>query len=364
MFASIKRFLSPLFLFSDTSDQIDFESDISIYLLLGVALVFAFLVHCGLLIFSLLIGFFPLRVFNGISLAVYCVCFFHLRKKRYAFIGVLLSIEVTLYTCFSVYWFGFLNYDFFYLVIIVVMQIVIPYAAAAIRVALGVLICLVVPLIIVLVSYYPGPGMVNPFDFSLTCFNIAVGFVGITVELVIGNVIQKIIEVSRQMRMETLQTHAYTDSLTGLYNRHYAEQYFSLLSKTANRGTNVAALLDIDDFKQINDTYGHAAGDKVLVDLAYLMLSEFRKTDTVIRWGGEEFLVILNSVTLALARSILDKLRQKIAAHTVETGGPRLNFRVTIGIAPLDTDHIEESIARCDENLYRGKRNGKDQVAG
>jgi diguanylate cyclase (GGDEF)-like protein len=307
-------------------------------------------------------GFFPLKVFNSISLAVYLVCFFQLRKKRYVFTGMVLSIEVMLYTCFSVYWLGFSNYDLFYLLIVLVMQIVVPYAAVAVRVALGILSGLAAPLVIVSRLYSPGPRFLNTFDFPLTCFNIVVGFSGVTVALVIGNVINKIVEVSQQLRMETLEAHAYTDSLTGLYNRRYAEQYFSLLSKTMNRGVNAVAMLDIDDFKQINDTYGHAAGDKVLIDLAALMLSEFRKTDTVIRWGGEEFLLVLNSVSPAQARVLLDKLRQKIHGHTVETGGARLSFRVTAGIAPLDIDHIEESIARCDEKLYQGKRNGKDQI--
>ncbi|MDR1211831.1 MAG: GGDEF domain-containing protein [Spirochaetaceae bacterium] len=357
---SLKKFLKPLSLFSGAGA--DFESDISVYLIMGTALVFAFLVHSGLLIFSLLMGFFPLKVFNSISLAFYCVCFFQLRKKRYVFTGVALSLEVLFYTCFSVYWLGFRNYDLFYLLIVLVMQIAIPYAAAAVRVVLGVLIGFVAPLIIVSGMYSPGPRFLNTFDFPLTCFNIVVGFSGITVALVIGNVINKIVEVSQQLRMETLEAHAYTDSLTGLYNRRYAEQYFGLLSKTINRGANAVAMLDIDDFKQINDTYGHAAGDKVLIDLAALMLAEFRKTDTVIRWGGEEFLLILNSVNPAQAKVILDKLRQKINGHTVETGGFHLSFRVTAGIAPLDIDHIEESIARCDENLYRGKRNGKDQI--
>ncbi|MDR0388985.1 MAG: GGDEF domain-containing protein, partial [Spirochaetaceae bacterium] len=333
-----------------------------VYLILGTALIFAFLVHCGLLFFPLIRGCPPLRVFNTISLGVYCVCFFQLRKKHYAFVGITLSAEVLLYSCFSAYWIGFLNYDFFYLLVILVMQVVIPYATLVIRVSVGAVIGLALLLILFFKGFHAGPGFPDSIYFPLSCFNIIIGFVGITLDLVIGNIIKKIVEISRQMRMETLETHAYTDSLTGLYNRHYAEQYFSLLSKMANRGNNVVAMLDIDDFKHINDTYGHAAGDKVLIELASLMLAEFRKTDTIIRWGGEEFLIILNGVNSAQAKGVLDKLRLKIRSHTVEAGEFKLNFRVTIGMGLLDTDHIKESIACCDEKLYQGKRNGKDQV--
>jgi diguanylate cyclase (GGDEF)-like protein len=379
MFTTIKKFLKPLPVLPGTIEQldslqgdhgsaggkgIDFESDVSVYLIVGTALVFAFLVHCGLLVFSLLLDLFPLKVFNSISLASYCCCFFQLKRKRYTFIGVFLSIEVMVYTCFSVYLLGLMNYDLFYLLIILVMQIVVPYAVIGIRVSLGLLAGLVLLLIIIFVLYRSEPGYLDVFNFPLTCFNIAVGFVGITVELVIGNVIKKIVEISRQKHIETLETHAHTDSLTGLYNRHYAEKYFALLSETANRENNVVAMLDIDDFKQINDSYGHEAGDKVLIELAALMLSEFRKSDTVIRWGGEEFLIILNRVDTVQAKAILDKLRLKIGAHIVDSGGLNLRVQVTIGLAPLDTDHIKESIIRCDENLYRGKRSGKNQVVG
>jgi diguanylate cyclase (GGDEF)-like protein len=364
MLTSVKKILRPLTLFPDTIEQIDFESDVSVYLILGTALVFAFLVHCGLFIFSLVLDCFPLIVFNSLSLSAYCVCFFRLRKKHYTFIGIVITVEVLGYTCFSIYWLGFLNYDFFYLLIALVMQIAIPYAGTVIRMSLGILIGIAVLLIIVFKLCYTGPGYVETSILPLAAYNIAVGFLGITLELLIGNIIKKVIEVSRQLRMETLETHAYTDSLTGLYNRHYAEQYFSQLAKTASRVDNVVAMLDIDDFKHINDSHGHAAGDKVLVALAALMLSEFRKTDTVIRWGGEEFLIILNSVNSEQARSVLNKLRERIKSSPVDIGATSLSVRVTIGLEPLDTGHIQESIAGCDEKLYQGKRNGKDQVVG
>jgi diguanylate cyclase (GGDEF)-like protein len=160
--------------------------------------------------------------------------------------------------------------------------------------------------------------------------------------------------------LESSKENANTDALTGLFNRRYADLFFSSVLDRDMR--YCVALLDIDDFKKINDTYGHPCGDQVLVYLADFLRRNLRKSDYVFRWGGEEFLIVLSRVESHVARGVLEKLRLGLAQSPVETKEAALRVTVTIGVASLDADDIAASIKACDDRLYYGKRNGKNRV--
>lgn len=140
-------------------------------------------------------------------------------------------------------------------------------------------------------------------------------------------------------------------------------QAFSHFRRT---GQDAAVLLfDVDHFKNVNDTYGHAIGDKVLQQVCHLFKERFRETDVVGRLGGEEFAVLLFEVTPDAALAIADDIRQKLANNTFTTDtGASFNISVTCGVAHFtEEDPTEESILhRADTSLYTGKYQGRNQV--
>ncbi|CAK0751792.1 GGDEF domain-containing protein [Gammaproteobacteria bacterium] len=159
-----------------------------------------------------------------------------------------------------------------------------------------------------------------------------------------------------------LEIAAKTDRLTQLYNRHYLDSILDREITRFQRSTKPFSVFiaDCDKFKSVNDTYGHQVGDLVLIDLARLMRTAVRATDTIGRWGGEEFLAILPETGIDGAVLVAEKLRQAIELHDFPTVGLKT---ASFGVAEVRSDErIKEVIARADEALYRAKENGRNRV--
>ncbi|MEX0839131.1 MAG: PleD family two-component system response regulator [Parvibaculum sp.] len=161
---------------------------------------------------------------------------------------------------------------------------------------------------------------------------------------------------------------AVTDGLTGLYNRRYMEGHLStLVADSARSGKPVALLIfDIDYFKPVNDTYGHAAGDAVLKQFATRITHNVRGIDLTCRLGGEEFVVVMPDTDLAYAMMVAERLRQSIASQpfTLNEEGQTLDITVSIGIAMTEgaQDTASKLLERADQGLYRAKRDGRNRV--
>ena len=154
-----------------------------------------------------------------------------------------------------------------------------------------------------------------------------------------------------------------TDALTGLANRRWLDEHLGLeLARARRRATPLsAALCDLDDFKRINDRFGHAVGDAVLKRVAAILRERCRATDLVARYGGEEFCIAFLETDAALAARSCEALRQAIAAH--DWASVREGLVVTISIGVADTPvSIERLLADADAQLYRAKHEGKDRV--
>lgn len=157
---------------------------------------------------------------------------------------------------------------------------------------------------------------------------------------------------------EKLTELAHTDRLTGLYNRRYMTQR---LDENGASEESVIAMCDIDDFKKINDTYGHNAGDEVLEKVSAVMKSECAGCD-ISRWGGEEFL-ILSPCGIENTQQMLEQLRQKISAHTFIFDGKEISVTLTIGVQAAHKDlSVDEWVRKADDKLYVGKRSGKNKI--
>ncbi len=162
-----------------------------------------------------------------------------------------------------------------------------------------------------------------------------------------------------------------TDSLTGLRNRRYQENNLHQLAAFAARhNTSVCyAMLDIDFFKQVNDLHGHAAGDYVLIKLAEFMQKEFRKSDVIIRYGGEEFLIVLFDSELEDAQKILERLRERIATTTFRHENAVIRITVSIGLSceyysPGKSDlEMDLYIGHADAAMYEAKKSGRNRVS-
>ena len=164
---------------------------------------------------------------------------------------------------------------------------------------------------------------------------------------------------------DALRRVASTDALTGLLNRRrFAEIAEHELARSRRTGHPLTlALGDVDFFKRINDCHGHAAGDHVLQTVANLLQGALRDYDSVARWGGEEFVVLLPDTDASRAQAIVERLRQTIADSHPSFEGALIPVTITLGVAQFaDDDNWHAVVARADEALYRGKAAGRNRV--
>lgn len=156
-----------------------------------------------------------------------------------------------------------------------------------------------------------------------------------------------------------------TDPLTGIANRrHVVDVLESSLTAAQSRAPRTTVLMiDLDDFKRINDTYGNGVGDKILVDVARRIHSAIRGFDIVGRYGGEEFLVVLSGTELAESRIISERIRRKIADSPIHVEGHQVPITISIGLCELQPkDTIDSLVGRAEGALYAAKAAGKNQT--
>lgn len=166
--------------------------------------------------------------------------------------------------------------------------------------------------------------------------------------------------------METLREANLRDPMTGLSNRRFLEEYVDTLLANAQRNSIHLAILmlDLDYFKMVNDTYGHDAGDIVLKALARVLKQKVRASDMVIRYGGEEFLIILQNADIAAADKVAENIRLAVEAMKTPAGGTMLQKTISIGVSdfPTDSDTFWQAIKFADVALYQAKHGGRNRV--
>jgi diguanylate cyclase (GGDEF)-like protein len=174
--------------------------------------------------------------------------------------------------------------------------------------------------------------------------------------------------LTREYANEGLIRFAFTDFLTGLKTRGYFEQQLDLEIKRSERKKTDFALLmiDIDHFKQLNDRYGHHAGDQVLRDVSSILMKDMREVDTVARYGGEEFVIVLPETSGPGALLVAERLRKAVEQAKFFAGSPRAIERLTISIGiavfDLDAQFKRDLIEFADAALYAAKGQGRNQV--
>lgn len=167
---------------------------------------------------------------------------------------------------------------------------------------------------------------------------------------------------------EQLQLLSITDSMSKLYNRRYfentAEHYFESVKR--NKTDLSLIMIDVDNFKQVNDNYGHKIGDLILIELANILLNQSRKSDIICRFGGEEFIILLPQTNIEGANFLAKKIRTHIEKFSIQLDtSNQLKFTVSLGVSIVNIlidKNIEDCIKRSDDALYEAKNSGKNKV--
>lgn len=153
--------------------------------------------------------------------------------------------------------------------------------------------------------------------------------------------------------IERYKQLSYKDSLTGLYNRRYFYEILNMEFKRIRRDNSFISLLfiDVDNFKRINDTYGHKYGDHVLIKLSNILKREIRDVDIVSRWGGEEFIVALHDTDIDGSRIVAERLRMAVEKQKFQS-----NITISIGVTATDgSTSVEKLVGLADDALYKAK---------
>ena len=162
-----------------------------------------------------------------------------------------------------------------------------------------------------------------------------------------------------------VEREARTDEMTGLYNRRHMYEYMQLAMQQVKRNQRPLSLLviDIDNFKLVNDSFGHQFGDNVLVQVAHTLRHTLRNHDSIARWGGEEFLVLLADTDNEAAKIVAEKLRSTIEAMAIHYNGTQIPLTISIGMHSADPEEsLDVMLNRADENLYTAKNTGRNRI--
>ncbi len=175
-------------------------------------------------------------------------------------------------------------------------------------------------------------------------------------------------ELKHKEMIEDLKFLASTDSMTKLYNRRYFTEisdFILNLMKREKQNLSVI-MIDIDNFKSVNDTYGHKVGDDVIIALANKLIKYQRQSDIVCRYGGEEFVILLPNTSIEGATILAQKIRKDVELLTINISSNKdLKFTISLGISQVDLENetsIEVALKRADDALYEAKENGRNKV--
>jgi two-component system, cell cycle response regulator len=176
---------------------------------------------------------------------------------------------------------------------------------------------------------------------------------------------QKEINERLKKEVERCEFLANRDALTGIYNRRYMmERLKEEYIKFKRNGESLTiGIMDLDDFKKFNDTYGHECGDFVLISITELILNNIRGSDCFARWGGEEFIFMLSNTNLVGASTLLNKIKKKLNETVFCYNGIELKVSFTCGLSEVSLiNNIDKALVNADKALYVGKNSGKNKV--
>lgn len=190
-------------------------------------------------------------------------------------------------------------------------------------------------------------------------------YLNLSISAIISAVVLAMISGMIRRHQDGIQELATLDSLTQLHNRRAFDLLAAQALLEAERGSLplTALLIDLDHFKELNDSHGHLAGDEVLRQFARLLEGSLRQADILCRWGGEEFVVLLQDTDAGTGHKVAEKIRQRTEQSEFLFDDTRLSLTASIGVTSLSSsDTLRSLIARADQALYRAKQSGRNRV--
>jgi diguanylate cyclase (GGDEF)-like protein len=202
------------------------------------------------------------------------------------------------------------------------------------------------------------------YAIALTLYLPRAGAIELDARVGLGDLFQVL---TYRQRYEALRAQAARDPLTGVHNRGFFDEVLRMQLAAARRGGIPVAvlLIDVDHFKQVNDTYGHSEGDRALRVIAQSLAAAARGSDVVCRYGGEEFCLILPGTPLEAATQLAGRIREEVPAACARAGvcgGERITVTIGLAACPADGAESDTLMRVADRRLYRGKESGRDRV--
>ena len=327
------------------------------------------LVHAGLLLFMGVTGVLPLMLFNVLSVVVYIFCYILCRFRLIMPAYVSIILEVTAYTVVSTYYIGMRcgTYCFLFSIVPIIIYFGSYLFKGTKRLSVAIMLILNFAVFIALCIRFGDAEPVyniGPVARLLLVIYSAFAMIFAVIFYNAMYIYMSEHEVTvLEQRNKQLSTDATEDALTSLLNRRgFLPIVASLMG---GKGTDKfsVAFCDIDDFKHINDSYGHEAGDEVLKHITLLIRKEMNGCD-VCRWGGEEMVILMKGLDIGEARERTEILRKSIEESPTVFFNKELYVTITIGVAQNNDSYRspEQVITAADERMYYGKQHGKNVV--
>lgn len=324
-------------------------------------------VHTTLIIFFLVNGVVPMVVFNIVSAVIYTACHMLIAREKYVLLYYITFSEVVLHSYTATILVGWPSGFAMYILAITPVVFYMHFSlseSATLKETLMIGLCAMLAFVTCKVischiepSYVISerPAMIVYIYNSIITFVMILFFslVFMREMLYSHNVLEK--------QNQRLDRMAGVDALTGLYNRRSLSKFLDTAVMSGR--TYSIIMCDIDDFKKVNDTYGHDAGDEVLRSISSALTSSLRDGDYVCRWGGEEIVILATGTDVRVAAKVAERLRKAVDEMPITHGGQDIHCTITVSAADsTEKDNPSDIITLADNRLYAGKRSGKNCV--
>lgn len=328
------------------------------------------IVHFGFVILFRIMKAMVCMNFNIASVLLYLLLFFRCTNDNKSLVGTLAYSEIVLHGILATIYVGWEFGFALYLVCVIPLAFYLSFK----RFITPIIMCLSTIVLFIALKFLTGAGIVTPImesSLSRTAItviyiaNSVVSFMMLVVLSLVYNISSNRANVILQEKNHQLVELAYTDSLTKLQNRR--SMFLSIkesFKRAAENGEAFTIVLsDIDDFKQVNDTYGHNAGDMVLKKVSQLVRESLPVGASACRWGGEEILMLLPDCTVDEGAEFADNLRKAVSEMEFPWGEKDIHITMTFGVSENKGQlSVDKMVSNADKNLYSGKRNGKNCV--
>lgn len=327
------------------------------------------IIHCAIFAVTLYLGIVPMMYYNIFSIISYVICLCFVNKGYFNQIFLFAYLEIIVHSYLAAVCIGWTFGFALYMIALVPVGFYMEYFINADKhniktpFLLGIMDFLIFVICQMLSSFveplYAGISSFmrqTIYNFNAMCtFGMLLGFSVIFLKELNRNH-DGLVEIN-----EKLNRMAKIDVLTGLFNRRGMKPF---LDRCASSGVSFCiGMCDIDDFKNVNDSYGHDVGDEAISEVARIIRADIKPDDHVCRWGGEEFVFLMDKSDINDAIKIAEKIRSDVENNALEIYGKRISFTITIGVTEyIQGEDVDKTIIRADTMMYSGKRSGKNKV--